>query len=214
MLGGKFNTEVLHSGEGEPLLYLHGVVGHKGWAPFLDLLAGHFNVYAPTHPGYGESQGLDNLDDVLDLSLYYFELMDALGLRETHVIGHSLGGMVAAEMAALCSHKVKKLVLVAATGLWRDDAPPLDFLAISPEELEMALWADPSSGTAREAMAEPDSEEARSARALDRVQDLAAAGKFLWPIPDKGLKRRLYRVKSPTGFAHKPLLGGYFVCNR
>ena len=195
---GEFVAEVLRAGQGEPLVYLHGMVVRKEWAPFLDRLSGHFNVYAPYHPGYSQSRGLEHIDGVLDLALYYFDLLDALGIGEAYVVGHSLGGMVAAEMAALCRHYVKKLVMVGAAGLWRDDEPTLDFLAMTPQDLELALWADPGSAAATQAMAQPDSEEARDHLALDRIQDLTAAAKFLWPIPDKGLKKRLHRIESPT----------------
>ena len=76
--GGDFEAEVLKDGSGPPVLYLHGAVGQKGWAPFLDALAQKFTVYAPYLPGYKNSNGLDKLDDVTDLTLYQFELLDAL----------------------------------------------------------------------------------------------------------------------------------------
>lgn len=196
--GDKFKTRVLRAGAGEPLLYLHGIVGQKGWAPFLDRLSERFTVYAPFHPGYSESEGLEHIDSVLELVLYYFDLMDALGLKQAHLVGHSLGGMVAAEMAALCHHRVKKLVLVAAAGLWIDDCPSADFLAMTPEELNSLLWTDAGSAMAVKAMAQPESEEGRTAMAIDRIKDLTAAGKFLTPLPDRGLKKHLYRIKSPT----------------
>ncbi|MCH7842479.1 MAG: alpha/beta fold hydrolase, partial [Chloroflexi bacterium] len=97
--GGDFEAEVLKDGSGPPLLYLHGAVGQKGWAPFLDALAKKFTVYAPYLPGYSKSNGLEKLDDVTDLTLYQFELLDALGVSKAHVVGHCLGGMIAAEMA-------------------------------------------------------------------------------------------------------------------
>ena len=78
--GGDFQSQVLRSGDGPPLLYLHGAIGQKGWAPFLDRLAEEFTVYAPFIPGYSSSTGLEHLDDVFDLTLYHLELMDALGL--------------------------------------------------------------------------------------------------------------------------------------
>ena len=76
--GGEFEAEVLKDGSGPPLLYLHGAVGQKGWAPFLDALAQNFTVYAPYMPGYSKSDGLEKLDDVADLTLYQFELLDCL----------------------------------------------------------------------------------------------------------------------------------------
>lgn len=195
---GKFSTRVLKAGAGEPLLYLHGIVGQKGWAPFLDSLSQQFTVYAPFHPGCGESEGLENVDSVLDLTLYYFELMDSLGLEQCHVVGHSFGGMIAAEMAAICHHRIKGLVLAAAAGLWLDNSPSADFLAMTTEEMNAHIWSDLDSAVARQAMAQPESDEARRELMIDRIKDLTAAGKFLTPLPDRGLKKRLYRIKSPT----------------
>lgn len=191
---GSSQAEVLRDGQGDPLIYLHGAVGHKGWAPFLDRLAEHFTVYAPYIPGYSKSTGLELLDDVLDLTLHHFELMDALGLSSAHLVGHFLGGMVAAEMSAVAPGYVKKLVLASPAGLWRDDAPVADFLAMNPAELQECLWAAPSDDSL-------DADSGERAQALllpERVQDLTAAGKFLWPIPDRGLKRRAYRIKAPS----------------
>ena len=193
--GGDFQAEVLRSGQGPPLMYLHGAIGQKGWDTFLDRLAEEFTVYAPFIPGYSGSTGLEHLDDVFDLTLYHLELMDALGLDWAHLVGHFLGGMISAEMAATTPRCVGRLVLVAPAGLWRDDAPVADFLAMNSAELEQVLWADgPSPG-------DSDMEAAERAPELllpERVQDLTAAGKFLWPIPDRGLKRRAYRIKAPT----------------
>ena len=193
--GGDFQAEVLRSGEGPPLLYLHGAIGQKGWAPFLDRLAEEFTVYAPYIPGYSNSTGLEHLDDVFDLTLYHLELMDALGLDSAHLVGHFLGGMISADMAATAPGYVDRLVLVAPAGLWRDDAPVADFLAMNSAELEQNLWAG------RQMPGVVDMEAAERAPELllpERVQDLTAAGKFLWPIPDRGLKRRAYRIKAPT----------------
>src|SRR5215813_7510477 len=98
---GMFDAQVTQTGAGEPLVYLHGGGGFPGWAPFLDELAKDFTVYAPMHPGWGESTGLEHLDDVIDMALYYLDLFDALGLSNLNVLGSSLGGMFAAEVAAL-----------------------------------------------------------------------------------------------------------------
>ena len=193
--GGDFQAEVLRSGEGHPLLYLHGAIGQKGWDPFLDRLAEEFTVYAPFMPGYSGSTGLDHLDDVFDLTLYHFELMDALGLDWAHLVGHFLGGMISADMAATAPGCVGRLVLVAPAGLWRDDAPVADFLAMTSAELEQHLWAD---GQMPGGADKETAERAPELLLPDRVQDLTAAGKFLWPIPDRGLKRRAYRIKAPT----------------
>jgi pimeloyl-ACP methyl ester carboxylesterase len=196
---GRFTTSLLKGGSGDPLLYLHGALGPVGgWAPFLDRLANDFTVYAPWFPGYGETKGIDYLEDVTDLALYHMELLDTLGLSSAHIVGHFVGGMVGAEVAALDPHLVDKLVLVSAAGMWLDDAPVADFFGMPPRDLSDAIWADPNSAVAQEAGAREEDDETRAILALERISGLSAVGKFLWPIPDKGLKRRLYRVKAPT----------------
>ena len=195
---GDFEAEVLKDGSGPPLLYLHGAVGQKGWAPFLDALAQKFTVYAPYMPGYSKSDGLEKLDDVTDLTLYQFELLDALGVSKVHVVGHFLGGMIAAEMAALSPSYVDRLVLAAPAGTWRDADPVADLLAMTANELQHNLC---SSATSSMSLSPADFEanaRLKADLAADRMQDLTAAGKFLWPIPDRGLKRRAYRIKAPT----------------
>jgi pimeloyl-ACP methyl ester carboxylesterase len=126
--GGMFRTRVLTGGRGWPLLWLHGGQGLSGWEPQLAALAKHFTVYAPVQPGFawegaGESSGVEYLEDLWDLTLFYCDLLDALVLDSPFVVGHSYGGMLAAELAAMAPDRVGKLVLVSALGLWRPDAP-------------------------------------------------------------------------------------------
>ena len=194
---GLFNLELAQAGSGDPLLFLHGSGGVR-WGPYLDMLAEQFTVYVPSHPGFGESDGLDHIDDILDLALFYHDVMDELGLESAHLVGHSLGGMLAAEMAALCSHRVRRLVLANPVGLWRDEEPVVDFFALTPSEYVRHVYHDPESPAAKEALAPPDSQDAMMEAMYQRLQSLSAAGKFLWPIPDKGLKRRIHRIKTPT----------------
>ena len=188
--GGDFPAPVAVGGDGPPLVYLHGAVGQKGWAPFLERLSGRFTVYAPWLPGYGEAAGLEHLADLTDLTLYHLELLDALGVGKAPVVGHFLGGMIAAEMAAFSPPAVSRLVLASPAGVWRDDAPVADLLALSADELLARLAATPAAAEALDGL--------RDSLAADRMQDIAAAGKFLWPLPDKGLSRRAYRIKAPA----------------
>jgi pimeloyl-ACP methyl ester carboxylesterase len=194
---GKFTAELYTAGFGEPLLFLHGSGGPLRGA-YLDKLAEKFTVYAPVHPGYGESEGFEHIDDIIDQALYYHDFMDELGIESAHIVGHSLGGMLAAELAALCSHRVRKLVLSNPVGLWRDDAPVLDFFVVTPEELAKSTLHDPQSEAVRAAFPMPDSQEALIEAMYQRIQSFSAAGKFLWPIPDRGLDRRIHRIQSPT----------------
>lgn len=187
--GGDFTAEIQQGGAGPPLLYLHGAAGPR---PFPEGLARQFRVTAPSLPGYGGATGLEHLDDPIDLALYCLELAEALGLERPHLVGHFLGGMAAAEMAALSPPSVGRLALVSPAGLWRDAAPSADLLALSAAELLAGMLspATPSDGPVASAV--------REALAAGRMPDLAAAGKFLWPIPDRGLRRRAYRIKAPA----------------
>src|ERR671923_1869431 len=147
---GAFQTFVRIEGEGDPLLFLHSAGGLPGWPPFLESLARSFRVIAPDHPGFGRSEGLEHLDDVVDLALYYSEFIDAMGLDQPYVVGHSLGGMIGAEVAAVAQAYVSKLVMVAPVGLWLDEHPVMDFFAATPEELATAIFHDPGSAIAQE----------------------------------------------------------------
>lgn len=194
---GLFQAQVLQGGSGDPLLFLHGAGGlHEG--QYLEDLAQRFTVYAPSHPGFGASEGLEHIDDVIDLALYYHDFMDELGIESAHIIGHSMGGMLAAELASLCSHRVRRLVLSNPVGLWRDEDPVLDFFVLPPDQLLPYIVHDPQSEAIREAFPAPQSADDMIEQMYQRVQSFASAGKFLWPIPDRGLRRRIHRITSPT----------------
>jgi pimeloyl-ACP methyl ester carboxylesterase len=195
---GLFRSFVRSEGEGDPLLFLHGMRGIQGWPPFLENLARSFRVIVPDHPGFGRSEGLEHLDDVVDLALYYTEFIAALGLDQPYLVGHSLGGMIAAEVAAIAPDVASKLVLVAPLGLWLDNHPVLDFFAATPEELTAAVFHNPGSAIAQELMRLPADAAQQLEAGLERTKNLSAAGKFLWPIPDKGLKKRIHRIVAPT----------------
>ena len=196
--GGKFEVELVEGGSGDNLLYLHGEQGFTSWDPFLDTLAQHYHVYSPAQPGVSESEGLEHLDDLWDLVLFYEELMVELGLDRTNVVGHSYGGMVAAELAAHRPDLVTRLVLVDSLGLWLDENPIADFFILTPSEQAKALWYDSESEIAKSTSASPDDPEAKKEADLARAQTLASVGKFIWPIPDRGLTKRIHRITMPT----------------
>ena len=196
---GGAEIEVASKGSGVPLVYLHGAFGYRGWHPFLDSLAEAFTVYAPTQPGFVDTApGPDDLDELLDLVLYHFDLLEALGLEAPNVVGHFLGGMIAAEMAALRPASVGRLVLAAPAGLWLEDEPGVDYFATPIEELRGVLFADANSDAASSILPEPTDDLERGTQIIERVRSLATVGKYLWPIPDKGLKKRMGRIKART----------------
>ncbi len=196
---GDAAIEVASKGSGEPLVYLHGAFGYGAWHPFLDALAENFTVYAPVQPGFVDSApGPDDIDDTLDLTLYHFDLLDALGLQSPHVVGHFLGGMIAAEMAAIRPSRVGKLVMAAPAGIWLDEAPGVDYFAVPLNELPRALFANSESDAVAAILPEPKDDLERGTQIIERSRSLATVGKFLWPIPDKGLKKRMGRITAPT----------------
>lgn len=197
--GGMFQPPVYRSGRGEPLLWLHGGGGMaRGFTADLEALAASYEVIAPVHPGWDETPGLEHLDDVHDMGVYLQDLVDTLGLTSFYLAGHSTGGMFAAELAAARPDLVKKLVLIAPAGLWIDETPVTDFFAMPPEELGGMLFGDLSNPAIQDFLKPPDSTEALARAMYLRLANFSAAAKYLWPIPDKGLKRRIHRIKAPT----------------
>jgi pimeloyl-ACP methyl ester carboxylesterase len=125
-------------------------------------------------------------------------LFDRLGLECVDLVGHSFGGMVAAEYAAFFRDRVNKLVLIDAMGLWRDDAPVQDHLLVAPEKLPKLLFHDPSKPEVAEKLAMPKERDAMNAAIVQRFGALASTSHFIHPIPERGLKRRLRRIKAET----------------
>jgi pimeloyl-ACP methyl ester carboxylesterase len=194
---GAFDIEVWEAGSGEPVLYLHGE-GRPSWTPFHDALAERSRLIAPLHPGYGGSTGTEQLQDLPDLIYYYLDFLDQLDLRGLPLIGHGLGGMIAAELAAVQPERITALVLVAPMGLWLADDPVEDFFAVPPAELAALLYHDLDSPPARAASEVPTEGDALIEYHVERAKSMATAAKYLWPIPNRGLARRLHRVAAPT----------------
>jgi pimeloyl-ACP methyl ester carboxylesterase len=192
--GGKFSTVVRRAGRGAPLVFLHGAGGPLRDAPFLEDLARDFTVLAPEHPGFGAGEGIEHLDDVHDFALYYLELLEELRLERPRLLGHSFGGMLAAEIAALAPKEIPGLVLVCPTGLWLDAVPIPDFFTFPPEQLVKTALHDPLGPVGKMLLAQFHD----PALAVESQRCLASAAKFLWPIPDKGLKKRIHRLRMPT----------------
>jgi len=194
---GVFDTEVWEAGSGDPLLYLHGE-GRPAWSPFLDALAERHRVIAPLHPGYGGSVGTEHLQDLPDLVYYYLDFLDRLGLKGLPLVGPGLGGMIAAELAAVQPDRFTALALIAPMGLWLPDEPVRDFFAMPAPDLAAALYHDPSSPAAQAAATVPTEGDAMIEYHVERAKSMATAAKYLWPIPNRGLAKRAHRIAAPT----------------
>jgi pimeloyl-ACP methyl ester carboxylesterase len=196
--GGAVRFRVLTAGSGPDLVWFHSFHDRTAWPTVLDALARRFTVHAPFHPGVQGSEGVEAVDDVIDLTLAYDELLGALGIARAHLAGHFFGGMVAAELASICPGRATKIVLISPLGLWLDVKPVADVLILPPAELRAVMWKDPESAAAREWATLPRAEEDNVAAQIEQIQRLSAMGKFVWPIPDKGLKKRLHRLAAPA----------------
>ncbi len=193
---GTIQTDVEVLGKGPALVWLHGPWGLSVDLTFLRELAKSRTVYAPRFPGTtsGDPDGIHQLDSLYDLVVYHAELLDALNLATATLVGHSVGGMLACELAAMAPDRVQRLVLMDAVGLWRNDHPVRNWMTMPDDALRSALFADPHGAVASDFFAQSPQPEPRA----DRIWALACTAKFIWPIPDKGLKFRIHRVKAPS----------------
>ncbi|HEV2651058.1 MAG TPA: alpha/beta hydrolase [Rhizomicrobium sp.] len=186
-------------GSGTPLVFLHGAGGLQAADPFLVKLASKYHVYAPLLPGYGDSEECGEIRDMLDFTLHTWDVVDALGLKDPILVGHSMGGMIAAEMAVVAPHDVTRLGLIAPAGLWLDEYPIPDLFATLPYEMPKLLFHDVEAGTAMmTAGLKMDDPKFLQNYLVTNARQLGMAGKILFPIPERGLAQRLYRIKAKT----------------
>ncbi|MET0544765.1 MAG: alpha/beta hydrolase [Caulobacterales bacterium] len=193
-----------------PVFFVHGEGGLAPDDPFLLMLAQNHRVIAPILPGFaGGERGapIEDVRDMLDFTLFGLEALEASGLRDPIVMGHSMGGMVAAEMAAVAPQSVTRLTLISALGLWLDEHPIADLFAAMPFELPALLFHDQAESAERMARAgvigggfDPGANDPNAfvEHMVRNARNLGAAGKLMFPIPDRGLKQRLYRIRART----------------
>ena len=191
-------TVIMHGGEGPAFVYLHSTLGESfRWLPFYQTWAKHFSVYVPTHPGFGQSGGFDDIDSIEDMAFHYVELFDALGLDQVILGGVSLGGWIAAEFAVRWPERVRKLWISGAPGMWVDEEPLPDLFRVmnSPRRLRNLLFHDPEGYMAKLVV----SDEADDEKRLAAYQSLTVLARLVWERPySPKLPARLHRVKCPA----------------
>jgi pimeloyl-ACP methyl ester carboxylesterase len=196
----KIRMQVQVRGSGPPLLYLHPAGGLQ-WDRFLGEMARNYTIYAPVFPGTNpvDSFAIHQLDDIFDVVLAYEEAVRALDIVNAPVIGQSFGGMLAAELASSFPNLFSQITLLDPAGLWNTANPwNLDFMWAPPEQLPKLLFSDPTNEEAVAMFAPPTSPEAGIDAAVAAIWTFGCVAKFLWPIPDRGLSRRLHRILKPT----------------
>jgi pimeloyl-ACP methyl ester carboxylesterase len=207
---GAHDVTVLRGGTGRPLLYLHGLCDvhavwrAEPWTPFLAQLATRRSVVAPALPGYHGTTGLETIDDVEDMVWFLADVLRAVGAGPLDVVGHSLGGWFAAELALRRPELVRRLALVAPLGVHvqGDDVPPF-FGAVAPRgvggmgEARRLVFADPEGSEARSALPDVMTDEQQ----LQWYGGLAGAARLGWKAPhfqSRKLTARLPRITPPT----------------
>ncbi len=182
------------AGAGDPLIFLHGADGLTEWPALLDDLAMRYDVIAPDLPGFGASPCPDFVDDISDVAYLLLDLLDALQLPRVRLVGHSLGGWAALEMAVRACERFEYLGLLAPAGIHVKGAPKADIYMIDPDEQARLAYADAALGeaAAQRSLASKHQEQA----VLNRL----ASARLGWNprLYNPRLERWLHRVRAPT----------------
>jgi pimeloyl-ACP methyl ester carboxylesterase len=184
---------LMRGGAGEPLVYLHGASG-ASWLPFLDKLTPNFDVIAPEHPGFGESDTPDWLDNIHDVAYFYLDMLDELKLKNVHLVGNSLGGWIAAELAIRNTQRLASLTLAGSAGLYVPGVEQTDSFLTTDEQRLRGFFYDPKRA------------DEMIARVLDptrediALKNHATVAKLVWQprSHDPHLAKWLHRIDVPT----------------
>ena len=187
---------VWERGAGEPVVVFAGLGGFPRWTPFLDVLAETRRVVVPSLPGFpGGSLVHKQLDEMIDWVTAGLDLLDAAGLARADWVGLSIGGLLAAELAAVAPERVGRLVLVGPFGLQDEGEPTADPYGVKTTALPELITRDAAAYASRFEV--PDEEDAQEwFVTLTRAHE--AAARLLWPTGDRGLRKRLHRIRAET----------------
>ena len=189
-------VETIERGQGRPLLVLHPEIGIDPVAPVLDLLAREARVIAPTHPGFGRSELPQWMNTVDDLAYFYLDFLEALDLRDTAIVGVSMGAWIAAEIAVKSTARISHLILANPLGIKvgdRETRDIVDIFAITQEKVDELAFFDPQRGK-RDYKSTPDADVLAAARNRE------ATARFGWSpyMHNPKLRGRLHRIRIPA----------------
>lgn len=191
---GEVDVRLLRGGQGRPLLFLHGSAGLPPWNPFFEQLSGHYEVLATEHPGFGRTAAPDWMRTIADMAMYYLDVLDVLGHERVHVVGHSLGGWIAAEAAVRNVSRMATLSLLAPAGLRVRGVPIGDNFIWSVEETARNLFFDQS--FAERMLAQAPSDEEADLQLNNRFMAAKLGWEPRWFSPS--LEYWLHRVRVPS----------------
>jgi pimeloyl-ACP methyl ester carboxylesterase len=191
---GSTTVHVLSGGDGEPLLFLHGAGGGDKWLPFMDELSKSYRVIAPEHPGFGLSDDPEWLEDISDWVVFYMDFLDQLGYDKVHLVGVSMGGWLAAEIAVLFRERLYSLTLVDSAGLYVPGVKTADIFMWNRETQAHNTFYDKELG-------EQQANYQLTAEEMDIwVKNRETTAKIAWNPRwfNPKLEKRLYRINVAT----------------
>lgn len=186
--------KVMRVGKGSPVLVLRGTDASDAWLPWMDRLAARHEVIVPEHPGFGGKPMPDWLDRISDYACFYLDLIDTLGLERVHLVGTSLGGWIAADLAHRCCGRLASLTLVGAAGLRVEGVEGIDvFLRTEEDGLRDRFHDKAKADVAVARMLAPESEDVR-------LQNAIPIARVAWSprLHDLQLAKWLHRIAVPT----------------
>jgi pimeloyl-ACP methyl ester carboxylesterase len=203
-------VQLFRGGQGDPLVYLHSAAG-EAVNPTAEQLADTFAVISPSFPGFGESEGIDQIDDMEDTTFHLLDLFDRLGVAAAPVVGLSLGGWMAAELATRYPDRVSQLILVNPVGLYIEGQPVKEIFGRTPAELAEDMFADQSHPMAQmmHMLSEFSGDVGKQVEVpmelvLPIWKSMSATAKLGWDpyLHNPKLRRRLHRISAPTLVIH------------
>ncbi|MFM9971195.1 MAG: alpha/beta fold hydrolase [Burkholderiales bacterium] len=191
-------VRMVRAGRGPCLLYLHGANGPNLWSTFFEQLSERFEVIAPDHPGFGVSGDAPWMENIGDLAYFYLDFLQSQNLGNVYVVGHSMGGWLAAEIAVRATQRIASVTLMSAAGLRVPGHNGVDIFLLPPAELlGKHLFVNPQLAEAALAeLATPKTPEQ-----LDiLIRNRTTAAQLCWHprLNNPQLARWLHRIDVPT----------------
>jgi pimeloyl-ACP methyl ester carboxylesterase len=184
---------MFRGGQGEQVVFLHGAAGLSVWTPFFQALAERYSVNVPEHPGFGQSDNPSWLNSVANLSMFYLDFLESQNLNDVHLIGNSLGGWIAADLATRNTNRIASLTLIGPAGL-KPREPSDDIFRWTYEESIKRLFHDQAIATRMLSQAPTSEQVANLIKNQTTVTRIAANPH----LHDPHLALRLHWIKVPT----------------